>query len=78
MVHWRAFLRGDTGRILMSIVLGLGAASLFRKVCDKNNRNCQELRGPSADDLAKTYRIDGKCVQFTPHQTTCDGSAIPL
>ncbi len=36
-MHLSKFFHTTTGKYLMSIILGLGLASLFRKVCkDKN------------------------------------------
>jgi hypothetical protein len=46
---FQRLLHTDTGRIIISIVLGLGIASLFRKVC--KDRSCIRFRAPPLKDL---------------------------
>ena len=41
----RRLIYSEFGSIIMSIVLGLGLATLFRKVC--KDRNCMKFVGPS-------------------------------
>ncbi len=36
-MHLEKFVHTDTGKIIMSVLLGFGLASLFRKVCKINN-----------------------------------------
>ena len=37
-MYLRRLIYGDVGKIVISIILGLGLSTLFRKVC--KNRNC--------------------------------------
>ena len=47
------------GRYIISILLGLGLASIFRKAC--NNRNCLKFNAPSLKSLEnKKYKYDNK------------------
>jgi len=68
------FLNDSTGRILLSIIWGLGLATLFKKVC--TGRNCQVIQyeGPSPKEVdKKIYQdTDDKCYKFHPYQTKCD------
>ena len=48
---FQRLLHTETGRIIISIVLGLGIASLFRKVC--KDRSCIAFRAPPLKDLEK-------------------------
>lgn len=58
----------------MSILLGLGLASLFRAVCKKND--CLEFHAPPLDDFKdKIYKDNGKCVKFKPVATKCKSAA---
>ena len=41
-------LEDNTGRIIISIILGLGLASLFKKVC--HGRNCIIIKGPQTQE----------------------------
>jgi hypothetical protein len=60
-----------TGKIIVSIILGLGIASLFRKAC--KDRNCIKFEAPSIKELEKdVYRIDDKCYKYKSKTTTCD------
>tara|TARA_B100001758_G_scaffold171495_2_gene148416 strand:+ start:20637 stop:20918 length:282 start_codon:yes stop_codon:yes gene_type:complete len=67
----KRLLNTDFGVKLMSIVLGLGLATLFRKVC--NGRNCMIFKGPSIDEVKKnTYKKNNKCYQFNYENVDCD------
>ena len=69
-IHFGKFLHTQTGKIIMSILLGFGLASLFRTVC-KNN-NCLNFYAPPLDLLNnKIYKNNGKCVKYTPTATKC-------
>ena len=51
------------GRYIISILLGLGLASIFRKAC--NNRNCLKFKAPSLKSLEnKKYNSNKKRVHF--------------
>ena len=45
------FLSNDKGKIIISIIWGLGLAALFRKVC--KGRNCIVIKGPKPQELEK-------------------------
>ena len=56
---------------LLSIVLGVGLASIFRQMC-KDDR-CRIVKGPNLKELDKhMYRIDDKCYKYKPSITMCD------
>ena len=55
----------------MSVVLGIGLASVFRQVC-KDDR-CRVVKGPNLKELDQhMYRIDDKCYKYRPSATMCD------
>ena len=59
------------GKMMISILLGLGLATLFRKVC--TDKNCIRFNGPVITDIqGKTYKHGEKCYQYTSTATTCD------
>jgi hypothetical protein len=71
MLRLAKFLHGETGRILMSIILGLGLASLFRKVC--KDRDCISFNGPVIGDIdGKIYQYGEKCYQYQSNAESCD------
>lgn len=64
------FVHTENGKIIMSILLGLGLASLFRTVCKDNN--CILFHAPPLDDFKdKIYKNNGKCVKYVPVATKC-------
>jgi len=64
------FISSTKGRIIISIIWGLGLATMFRKVC--KGRNCIVLKGPDPKELnGKIYNFDGKCYQFNSIVTSC-------
>jgi hypothetical protein len=66
------FVHTQTGKILMSILLGVGLASFFRKVCSGDN--CVVFHAPSLDSFKdKIYQNDsGKCIKYKPVATKCN------
>ena len=68
------FVHTETGKIIMSILLGLGLASLFRTVC--KDKNCLVFHAPPLDEIKdKVYKTDKKCVKYVPVPTKCSLSA---
>ena len=58
-------------KIVMSIIIGLGIASLFKTTCE--GRNCIILRdGPDRDFIEKnTYKFGNQCYKFNSKNTDC-------
>lgn len=73
-MHLEKFVHTERGKIIMSILLGFGLASLFRKIC--KNKNCLIFRAPPLvqikDKIYKSQNEDGKCVSYKPVQTKCN------
>jgi hypothetical protein len=60
----------DYGSMVVSIVLGLGLASFFRKIC-KDGR-CVIIKGPPVEEVKKNiYKIDNECYKYSPVMTKC-------
>ena len=61
----------DVGRYIISILLGLGLATLFRKVC--NERNCIVFRGPALNKVkGQVFKFNDKCYQFDEKIANCE------
>ncbi len=59
------------GRIVFSILLGFGLATLFRKACAGNN--CIIINGPPIKEINdNVYKIDDDCYKYTPETTSCE------
>jgi hypothetical protein len=63
--------RTETGKIIMSTLLGLGLATLFRKGCV--GRNCLEFIAPSLEDIKKkVYKYGDQCFKYETETIACD------
>lgn len=61
----------DFGRILVSVVLGFGLATMFVKVC--KGTGCTIITGPPIKEIKDTvYRIDDTCYKYSPVVTKCE------
>lgn len=70
-MHLSKFLHTSSGRMLMSIILGFGLASLFRTVCKE--KNCIIFKAPPLDEIdGKIYKYQDKCYKYTSVSTKCD------
>ena len=49
MVNLSKFVHTNTGRLIMSVLLGFGLATLFRKVC--SGKNCIIYQAPPLSDI---------------------------
>jgi hypothetical protein len=74
MSHFEKFFHTSTGRIIMSIVLGFGLSSLFRRVC--NNYNCVHFVAPSLNKIQnKIFAFGNKCISYSYVPTKCPSDA---
>lgn len=71
-INFGKFVHTETGKMLMSILLGFGLASLFRNMC--KDKNCLIFHAPSLDDFKdKIYMgSSGKCIKYKPVATKCN------
>lgn len=62
-----------TGSFIISVILGLGLAALFRKAC--KDKSCIVIKGPSTQETSKYYyKIQDDCFKYTPVVTECEES----
>lgn len=62
--------KSDKGKMIISIIIGLGLAAIFRKVC--NDRDCIIIRGPPIEEVtSNVYGFDGKCYKYKAKSTSC-------
>ena len=68
------FVHTERGKIIMSILLGFGLASLFRNVC--KNKDCLLFYAPPLEQIKdKIYKNDGTCVKYSAVATKCSANA---
>ena len=71
MVNLGKFVHSKTGKVMMSLLLGMGLATLFRRMC--KDKNCIIFYAPPLDDIEKkTFKDGEKCYKFNPVATKCD------
>lgn len=72
-MNFKRLLNTQLGNIFISIILGLGLATLFRKVC--NDKNCIVFNGPVISDIeGKTYKHGDKCYKYSVESDKCDST----
>jgi hypothetical protein len=72
-MHLERFVQTEGGRLLMSVILGVGLATLFKVSC--KDKNCLLMRAPPLEQLKdKIYKVDDKCYKFKPTQTKCSAT----
>lgn len=67
----RRLLYGKYSKFVISAVLGLGLATLFRKVC--KDRSCLVFYGPKYEEINnQVFKYNDKCYKFEKNTGTCD------
>ena len=70
-MNLRRLIYSDIGKYIISILLGLGLATLFRKVC--KDRNCIVFKAPNIKKIKnQIFKFDGKCYQFEENIEKCN------
>lgn len=65
--------RTDTGMTIMSILLGIGLATLFRKGCD--GISCIKFKAPSLENIKKNvYKYGNNCFKYEMESNGCDSN----
>ena len=69
-MHLGKFIHTKTGKIIASILLGVGLATFFRKVCI--GKNCVKYISPPIDELRdKTYKFNDACYTIEENNVSC-------
>jgi len=72
-MHIEKFIQTGAGRVLMSIILGVGLATLFKVSC--KDKNCLLMKAPALEQLNdKIYKVDDKCYTFKSNPIKCDAT----
>ena len=70
------FFRSRTGVIIISIIWGLGLATIFRSVCV--GKDCVVVKAPDAKEVSSnTFSFgDNKCYKFDTVESKCTSDTI--
>lgn len=72
-MYLRRLIYGDVGKIVISIILGLGLSTLFRKVC--KNRNCIVFKAPDINKIKnQVFKFGDKCYTFSENIESCNNN----
>ena len=67
----KTILNSERGKILFSILLGFGLATLFRKSCESSN--CLIFKIPDLNKIDnKIFKFDDKCFKFQTESISCN------
>lgn len=70
MVYLGRFVHTETGKNIMSILLGFGLASLFRTVC--KGQHCLVFHAPPLEKIQdKIYKYNDKCYKYEAMAAKC-------
>lgn len=70
-MNFKRLLNTPLGKFFISVILGLGLATLFRKVC--TDKTCIVFEGPIIGDFEdKIYKYGDKCYQYTSNTEKCE------
>ena len=71
MFNINRLLNSEMGRFFISLLLGLGLATMFRQVCADGK--CLEFNGPVIQDIdGKTFQFGELCYQYDLKPSKCD------
>ena len=70
-MNFKRLIYSNIGRMVISILLGLGLASLFRRVC--RDKSCIKFNGPIISmENDKIYKFNEKCYKYTYEPNKCN------
>ena len=70
-MNLQRLLNTKLGRVFISILLGIGLATLFQRTC--SDKNCIVFNGPIIKEFDnKIYKYDGKCYKYAASSSKCD------
>ena len=70
-MNLKRLLTTPLGIVFISILLGLGLATLFRKAC--KGKECLDFNGPVISEIdGKTYKFGEECYKYSLQSTHCD------
>lgn len=76
-MNFNRLLNTKIGVVFISIMLGLGLATLFRKAC--NGPECLNFKGPRISEVnGNVYQNGDSCYKYSTVAATCDSSKKTL
>ena len=67
----KQIIHSKEGKYIISIILGLGLATMFREVC--KDKTCTIFKAVGESEIKdKTYKVDNKCYKYSLKSTSCN------
>ena len=72
-MNFKRLLNTPIGVFFISVMLGLGLATLFRKVCE--GKTCFDFNGPLISEIdGKVYKFGEQCYKYKLEPAPCDST----
>ena len=71
-LEFSKFFKSKVGINLLSIMLGLGVAGLFKMSCD--SRSCIVYKGPTFNEDNKVVKVNKQCFEVNEDIINCENS----
>lgn len=71
-MNFKSIIHSEKGKIIISILLGFGMATLFRKSCINSNGENTCIHYTSNKPDQTIYNYDNKCYTVEPVPAQCD------
>lgn len=69
----KKWIHSETSKYIISVILGLGLSTLFRKEC--HGENCILFTSPPINELEnETYLYGKKCYSYKSNSSLCDSN----
>ena len=69
----RRLLHSKSGKYMLSIILGMGLATMFRKFC--KGSNCVVRYAPPKDEIKdKNFKFNNQCYEYEAENVSCNNS----
>lgn len=70
-MHLENFINSQSGKYIMSILLGFGLATLFRQMC--TGKDCLKYYAPPLEEIDdQIYNFDNECFKLQKNAVKCD------
>ena len=70
-MYIRRLIYSNIGKYIISILLGLGIATVIRRVC--KDRSCLVFKAPAMNKINnQVFKFDDKCYVFKEHGQKCN------
>tara|TARA_Y100000992_G_C21058665_1_gene393070 strand:+ start:173 stop:412 length:240 start_codon:yes stop_codon:yes gene_type:complete len=67
----KRLIHGKFSKYIISAIIGIGLATLFRKAC--NSRNCLVFKAPAIQKIKnQIFKYNDKCYKFNEQVGSCD------